>query len=350
MSAYNKRYNTDNIVLRNIIIGVMAELQDTIHIYHYHADEDQMDYIDIPVLYSMSGQEQFLQDEFVYDAIGLGKAKGDYERVPRMVIDMQGIAINSGELTNKYTDVTFTLRHGENLKTVKTKAIILPLSLNFNTTVVADSVNEMLKITESIFSNYYKAKMFYIDFGGYSMQIGIEFPEDYNHEKPIDFSFMSGKKNYQIQFTMNVKAFYPVFANGLTYSDIDYLINYDGYEHFKDILDLSYLGYDYDHQQDGRTPKEVFEDNLENTDIITIEDGALRTGGIIEIFRTSITNALADSEELEEHDMKRYQYDLTVIHKDDAGHIISERDYNISDITEEMPLKYDILDDSIIAE
>ena len=40
--------------------------------------------------------------EFYYDALEEGRAIGDYERVPRCVVSLSGINVNTAEQTSKY--------------------------------------------------------------------------------------------------------------------------------------------------------------------------------------------------------------------------------------------------------
>ena len=89
MSLYNQEYNKDTIVLRYIIVATLAELKS--QLYYYNLVNDEGVKVEIPFYYSTTGEERFLQDNFVYDTVDQGKAIGDYETVPRGVLQLQGL-------------------------------------------------------------------------------------------------------------------------------------------------------------------------------------------------------------------------------------------------------------------
>ena len=82
MSDYNQKYNKDDVFIRSMIVCLLAELNKKMYIYN-RLDDGSVQKVDIPCLYSITGGERFLKDEFYYDALEQGKAFGDYEHVPR---------------------------------------------------------------------------------------------------------------------------------------------------------------------------------------------------------------------------------------------------------------------------
>ena len=102
MSVYNQEYNKDNVVLRYIIVSLLAELKDKIYYYDRISETETVRH-NVPFIYSISGNERFLQDNFVYDNLEEGKAIGkdnkkmtQYDRLCRIkktqsnLMSMQG--------------------------------------------------------------------------------------------------------------------------------------------------------------------------------------------------------------------------------------------------------------------
>jgi len=94
MSSYNQEFNKDNVILRYIIVSLLAELKDKVYFFN-RIDEDTLQKINLPFFYSVTGNERFLLDNFLFDAIEDGKAIGNYEVVPRGVITLTSIAIDT---------------------------------------------------------------------------------------------------------------------------------------------------------------------------------------------------------------------------------------------------------------
>lgn len=222
MSAYNQEYNKDSTILRYVIVATLAELRDKVF-YYNRIDEDTLQRINVPFYYSVTGNERFLMDNFVYDAIADGKAIGDYEVVPRGVLQLSSLSIDSGSQTNKFVRGEFVKEVCGVLRTFSLDTNFLPLNMTFGVTVVCSNNLEMLKVTESILSKLYKTTTYSVDLGMFRVQASMAVPEDYSQDKLFEFA-LNDKKEFNVTFDIDVKSFVPVFENGVLLSEIDDLI------------------------------------------------------------------------------------------------------------------------------
>jgi hypothetical protein len=219
MSSYNQEFNKDNVILRYIIVSLLAELKDKVY-YYNRIDEDTLVKVNIPFYYSVTGNERFLVDNFLYGAIEEGKAIGDYEVVPRGVLVFNSMSIDTGSMTNKFVRSEFVREYEGQLKTYMLETMFLPLDLSFNVTVVCSDNLEMLKATESIISKLYKATIFQVDLGMFRIESSLQVPEDYSQERPFEFG-LNDKKEFNVTFDIQVKTFMPVFENGILLEEIE---------------------------------------------------------------------------------------------------------------------------------
>jgi hypothetical protein len=222
MSAYNQEFNKDNTILRYVIVATLAELRDKVF-YYNRIDEDTLQRINVPFYYSVTGNERFLMDNFVYDAIADGKAVGDYEVVPRGVLQLSSLSIDSGSQTNKFIKGEFVKEVCGNLRTFALDTNFLPLNMTFGVTVVCSNNLEMLKVTESILSKLYKTTVYSVDLGMFRVQASMAVPQDYSQEKLFEFG-LNDKKEFNVTFDIEVQSFVPVFENGILLTEIDDLI------------------------------------------------------------------------------------------------------------------------------
>ncbi len=218
MSAYNQEFNKDNVILRYVIVGLLAELRNKIYFYN-QIDEETVIKINVPFYYSVTGNERFLLDAFLFGATENGEAVGDYEVVPRGVAQLSGISIDSGSMTNKFIRSQFVREFQGQLKTFSLETAFLPINLTFDITVVCSNNLEMLKVTESIMSKLYKATFFQIDLGMMRVQASLEVPEDYSQERLFEYA-LNDKKEFNVTFPIEIKTFMPVFENGILLSEI----------------------------------------------------------------------------------------------------------------------------------
>lgn len=211
MSVYNLEFNKDDSVLRAIIVALLAELDDSIT---YHNTYDQFHHRKtVPFYYSATGDERFLLDNFLHDAVSDPndeKAIGIYNPIPRGVMNMTSMEIDAGSLVNKFTRTEILKLSEGMLKPFSYETMLVPIILSFECTVLCNSHIEIFKITESIISSMYKNNIFHVDLGGYRIPSNYTIPESLDSEKLFEYSFGDKKEN-RILFTIEVQSYIPVF-------------------------------------------------------------------------------------------------------------------------------------------
>lgn len=223
MNDYNIKSNKDDVFIRSMIISLLAELNKKLCIYN-RLDNNKVERVDIPCLYSITGGERFLKDEFYYDALQMGKAFGDYERVPRCMVNLKGINVNMAEQTNKYNHTKIVRESKGFLRTLYLNVEYIPVTLNFDCKVICSNNIELFKVTEAIISRIYKnPNYFKVDFGMFNVDAAFNVPTDYSHELPQEFG-LNDKKEFSTSFSIEMKSFIPAFEHGLLLCEIDEML------------------------------------------------------------------------------------------------------------------------------
>jgi hypothetical protein len=176
-------------------------------------------------MYSITGQEKFLKDEFFYDPINLGMAIGDYERLPRVIVNLTGLNINTAEQTNKYNHTKIVRESNGKMRTCYLNVEWVPVQLSFDCNLVCSNNIELFKITECIISKIYKnPNYFKVDLGMCNVDGAFEVPENYSNQIPTDFG-LNEKKEYRMDFGVEMKSFIPAFEHGLLLPEIDEMLS-----------------------------------------------------------------------------------------------------------------------------
>lgn len=258
MNEYNNKFNKDDVFIRNMIVCFLSELNKKIY-YYNRVDNDKVNKINVPCMYSITGQERFLKDEFFYDPINLGMAIGDYEKVPRVIANLSGLTINTAEQTNKYNHTKIVRESNGKMRTCYLNVEWVPVQLSFDCNLVCSNNIELFKITECIISKIYKnPNYFKVDLGMCNVDGAFEVPENYSNEIPTEFG-LNEKKEFRMNFGVEMKSFIPAFEHGLLLCEIDEMLS--------------------------KIPKE-------NEGIVMFRaddygNMGLRTGGVLESFRVS---------------------------------------------------------------
>lgn len=223
MSDYNQKYNFEDVFTRNMIVSFLAELSKKIYFYN-RLDDNSVKKISVPCLYLITGSERYLRDEFQYDALQQGKAIGDYEKLPRCMVSISGISINSAEQTNKYNRTKIVRTVKNKVKTLYLNVEWIPITLNFECKVLCSNNIELLKLTECIISKIFKNPNFFkVDYGMFNVDASFTIPTDYNYEKPQEFG-LNDKKEYSTSFNAEMKTLLPAFEHGLLMCEIDEML------------------------------------------------------------------------------------------------------------------------------
>lgn len=223
MDQYNQKYNKDDVFIRSMIVCLLAEMNKKMYIYN-RLDDGTVQKVNVPCLYSITGSERFLKDEFYYDALEQGKAFGDYESVPRCIVNLSSFGVNAAEQTNKYNRTKLVRESQGVLRTLYLNVEWIPVILSFDCHVICSNNIELFKVTEMIVSKIYKnPNYFKVDYGMFNVDACLTAPTDYNHEYLQEFG-LNEQKQYTSTFSIEMKSFIPAFEHGLLMCEIDDLL------------------------------------------------------------------------------------------------------------------------------
>jgi len=218
MSVYDLHFNKDDATIRNIIIGLLATLYDNISWYNQIGTKfDEKKLIKVPFYFSTTGQERYLQDNFLnnvdFDPDG-GKAETFYEKIPRGIVDLSGLTIETQAIVNKYVRMKHQIQENDgSLNTYNSEAFMVPIIMNTDVVVYLDSTLDQFKCTEAIIQTFFKNKEYQIDTALTRIPCLVTFPDEYNNERTVEFGF-SDRKEFKVSFSLQVKSHIPIFKEG----------------------------------------------------------------------------------------------------------------------------------------
>jgi len=222
MASYNLKYNNDDSVIRHVIIGLLADLNNKVY-FHRQATADSRTVIDVPFYYAITGDDQFLRDNFLFKTASgadchpdIAFADANYDVVPRGVVNLTGMSIDSGKLVNKRNMGTYTKMNAEGaMEGYQAEFEMVPITLSVDVEILVSSTLDAFKITEMLIkrlykSNYFNVEVGHLDEATYRLSSYYSMPDDYDVQKPIDFTF-DDKDKYKITFPIEINTFIPSF-------------------------------------------------------------------------------------------------------------------------------------------
>jgi hypothetical protein len=210
--AFNEKWNTDDVLYRAVIIGMLNHLNRNVA-YDQAVSADEVQEKTVPFFFSNSQQERFMQDFFMLynQECGVAQyAEGNYDPVPRGIINISNISINSAALTSKFVRATFNKEENSTVKAYSAFLNPIPLRLMFDVEILCGTVLESFKIVQSVIDTFYKVATFAVDFKGLRVPCQVGFSEEYSVERPIQFTY-GDKQDVTIKFTLEMETYQPVF-------------------------------------------------------------------------------------------------------------------------------------------
>jgi len=137
-------------------------------------------------------------------------AEGNSDPVPRGIINMTSLTINSSALTSKFVRGTYNKEEDGTVKAYSAFLNTIPLTLLFDVEIICASFTESLKIVQQTIDTFYKVAIYAIDFKGLRVMCQVGFSQDYSIEKPITYSYGEDNK-ITVKFTLEMETYQPVF-------------------------------------------------------------------------------------------------------------------------------------------
>jgi hypothetical protein len=196
--GFLEKYNTDDIFFRGVILGLLRNLNNKVT--YSQTRNNTPTEIHIPFFFTLAGDEPFLQDNYLDYGDCDDKARfaeGNFDVVPRGVIEFFSSSIVSSSSTNKFVRATYTKEVGEEMKAYSAYLNSIPVSITFNVKIKVDTINEAFKIQQRYIQVLYRNFIYHFEFEGFRVPVQCSIPDSFP-EKPGIFSFSYANPNKDI--------------------------------------------------------------------------------------------------------------------------------------------------------
>lgn len=209
-SGFSHKYNTDDVLIRAIIVGLINSLNEQIYITNVISDTVKQT-VPVPFFYAFSGDERFLQDYFSdwSDCVPHG-IEGNYDPIPRGSIQLSGINVAAGNMTSRYVRGYHVKEEKGELLRYNSYLNSIPLNMTFKVDVMVDTTVDSFKIVQQIIKTFYKTLVFRVNFDGTAVPSQAGFTEAYTINKLFEYTYGENSR-ITITFDIEVESYYPIF-------------------------------------------------------------------------------------------------------------------------------------------
>lgn len=207
--AFSHKYNTDDVLIRAAIVGLVNELNNRMYFYNTWED-DRKELVRVPFFYAMSGDERFLQDAFSnWNDCYPDFIEANTDPIPRGTLWLTGVSILSANLTSRYVRGFYTKEQEGELKQFNSYINSIPLQLNFSVEILVDTSIDTFKIMQSAISVLYRTLVFSVNYNGFRVPTQAGFPESYASNKQFEFTY-GNTDRLKTTFDVELQTFLPV--------------------------------------------------------------------------------------------------------------------------------------------
>ena len=213
-----EKYNTDDVFFRGVILGLLSKLNETITYTQINSNQEKT-IIYIPFFYSMVGDEPFLQDFYLSYEDCDGKpafAEGNYDVVPRGILEMGNIRIDTSSATTKFVRGSYTKEiekeNGSEMKTYSSYFNPIPLGIQISAKIKADTTLDAFKIQQSVLEILYKRFIYYFNYKGFRIPVQVSLPDAPPDKQPNNFTMSYGSQRGEaitLSFSMELETYLP---------------------------------------------------------------------------------------------------------------------------------------------
>lgn len=162
---------------------------------------------DLPIYFFNTGDEVYL-----YENMNDDNPKNSIEaaqQVPRIVLSLGSISINSDQLTNPYVRGEFIFNVGGKDTVYSSNIRRIPLTLKIKAVATVSNVIEQLRFIELIMLILYKGPTFEFQYLSKTNRGSYKISDDFETENNFELGFDSTSRRPTISFDINLDLQYP---------------------------------------------------------------------------------------------------------------------------------------------
>lgn len=207
-SAFNDKFNYDEIFIRDITLGVISEFHRKIRWINTWNDTQKL--ITVPVYYGLAGDERFLLDAFIDDIIA-DRPDLNIDPMPRAHIVMSSNMVKQNEFTNPNVYFNYEkLESDGTLKREQNKFKVLPIKLSYSLEIRLKTEGDIMKCIQSLWDWFWNYKYFYVTYNSLRVDCVFVIPDDFQAEINRQIEFVSNNTTKNVKINFEVHTNYPV--------------------------------------------------------------------------------------------------------------------------------------------
>lgn len=218
-----EHFNFEDVFFRDLTVCVLDTLEGQIRWVNRFSKGDV--YVQVPIYYSLSGDERFLLDTFQDDIVSESRfVELNTDLIPRGHLTMTGFNIRSDEFANPNVWLRMVVENEVEIRKVLAKVRAVPISVSYELTIKLASEIDTFKCSQAIMDTLWLYKFMYFEYNFMNIDAVILMPDN-NQIQMSREKNLTSDNNIELKASFEVQTYYPAFrkdrVNAAGYPRID---------------------------------------------------------------------------------------------------------------------------------
>jgi hypothetical protein len=204
-----QKFNMEDVYFRDLTVCVLDTLEGQIKWTNRFTAGDL--FVQVPIYYSLSGDERFLLDSFADDIVSENRFVDlNTDIIPRGHLTMTGFNIKSDEFANPNVWLKMVVENEAEIKKILTKIRAVPITINYDLTILLSSEIDTFKCSQAIMDTLWIYKFMYFEHNFMNIDAVMLMPDSNSIEIAREKN-MTSDNSIRLKVSFAVETYYPAF-------------------------------------------------------------------------------------------------------------------------------------------
>ena len=203
------KFNFEDVFFRDLTVCVLDTLEGQIKWTNRFTSGDV--FVQVPIYYSLTGDERFLLDSFSDDIVSENRfVELNTDIIPRGHLTMTGFNIKSDEFANLNVWLRMVVENEVEIRKVLAKVRAIPITVNYDLTILLSSEIDTFKCSQAILDTLWIYKFMYFEHNFMNIDAVMVMPDSNSIEMSREKNLTSDN-SIKLKCSFTVETYYPAF-------------------------------------------------------------------------------------------------------------------------------------------
>jgi len=203
------KFNFEDVFFRDLTVCVLDTLEGQIKWTNRFTSGDV--FVQVPIYYSLTGDERFLLDSFSDDIVSENRfIELNTDLIPRGHLTMTSFNIKSDEFANPNVWLRMVVENDFEIRKVLGKVRAVPITVNYDLEITLSSEIDTFKCSQAILDTLWIYKFMYFEHNFMNIDAVLTMP-DTNSIEMIREKNLTSDNNIKLKCSFTVETYYPAF-------------------------------------------------------------------------------------------------------------------------------------------